>query len=40
MDASITLEADDKHMEFIQMIGKIILNAKKLINKETLMRTN
>ena len=30
MDASITLEADDKHMEFTYTIGKLILNAKKV----------
>ena len=30
MDASITLEADDKHMEFTKTIGKLILNAKNV----------
>ena len=30
MDASITLESDDKHMEFTQIIGKLIFNAKKV----------
>ena len=30
MDASITLEVDDKHMEFTQMIGKLIFNTKKV----------
>ena len=30
MDASITLDADDKHMEFSQTIGKLILNSKKV----------
>ena len=30
MDASITLEADDKHMDFTQTIGKLIFNAKKV----------
>ena len=30
VDASITLESDDKHMEFTQTIGKLILNAKKV----------
>ena len=30
MDASITLEADDKHIEFTQTIGKLIYNAKKV----------
>ena len=28
VDASIILEADDKHMEFTQTIGKLIFNAK------------
>ena len=28
--ASVTLEADDKHMEFTQKIGKLIFNAKKV----------
>ena len=27
-DASITLEVDDKHMEFTQTIGKLIFNEK------------
>ena len=30
MDASITLEADDKHMEFTHTIGNLIFNAKKV----------
>ena len=30
MDASITLEADDNHVESAQTIGKLILNAKKV----------
>ena len=30
VDASITLEADDKHMEFTQKIGKLIFNAKQV----------
>ena len=30
VDASITLEADDKHMEFTQTIGKLIFNEKKV----------
>ena len=30
VDASITLEADDKHVEFTQTIGKLIFNAKKV----------
>ena len=30
VDASITLEADDKHMEFTQTIGNLIFNAKKV----------
>ena len=30
MDASITLEADAKHIEFTQTIGKLIFNAKKV----------
>ena len=30
VDASITLEVDDKHMEFIQTIGKLIFNSKKV----------
>ena len=29
-DASITLEADDKHMEFTQTIGNLIFKAKKV----------
>ena len=28
--ASITLEEDNKHMEFTQTIGKLIFNAKKV----------
>ena len=30
VDASITFEAGDKHMEFTKTIGKIIFNAKKV----------
>ena len=30
MDASITLEADDKHVEFTQTIGKLTFNEKKV----------
>ena len=30
VDASITLEADDKHVESAQTIGKLILNAKNV----------
>ena len=30
MDASITLEAENKHMEFTQTIGKLIFNSKKV----------
>ena len=30
MDASITLEADDKHMDFTQTIGNLIFNTKKV----------
>ena len=30
VDASITLEADDNHMEFTQTIGKLTFNAKKV----------
>ena len=30
LDASITLEADNNHMEFTQTIGKLIFNAKKV----------
>ena len=30
VDASITLEVDDKRMEFTQMIGNLIFNAKKV----------
>ena len=30
VDASITLEEDNKHMEFTQTIGKLIFNAKKV----------
>ena len=30
MDASITLEAENKHMEFTQTIGKLIFNTKKV----------
>ena len=30
VDASITLEADDKYMEFTQTIGNIISNAKNV----------
>ena len=29
VDASITLEEDDKLMEFTQIIGKLIFNTKK-----------
>ena len=30
MDASITLEVDDKNMDLTQTIGKLIFNAKKV----------
>ena len=30
VDASITLEADDKHMEFTQTFGKLIFDARKV----------
>ena len=30
VDASITLEADNKHMEVTQTIGKLVFNAKKV----------
>ena len=30
VDASFTLEANDKHTEFTQTIGKLIFNAKKV----------
>ena len=30
VDASITLEADDKYMEFTQTIGNLIFNAKNV----------
>ena len=30
MDASITLEADNKHMEFTQTFGKVTFNEKKV----------
>ena len=30
LDASITFEADNRHMEFTQMIGNLIFNAKKV----------
>ena len=29
MDASVTLEMDNKHMELTQTIGNLIFNAKK-----------
>ena len=30
VDASITLEADDKHVEFTQTVGNLIFNSKKV----------